>query len=1215
MPRLLSWPASLGCRSRWLAVALIVLGGPASAQLPVYTDSLQSGFTDWSWGTRDLAQTTVVHGGAAAISFEPDAWAGLFLHRDAGFTGAEYSAIELWVRGAGSGGQQVTVAVLSGGDPVGSAPLAGFVEGGTIPAGSWAKATVPFSSLGLPASGSWDGLWLQDASGGNQATLYVDDVRLLPNDAPPPSGGPVTVSVDPALDRRAVSPHIFGVNFGSAAQAQRLRWPARRWGGNSVTRYNWQNDTSNKGMDWFFMNVPEDNPDPSTLPSGSAADRFLDETRAAGGEPILTVPLIGWTPKARQKDWGFSIAKYGAQTNTECLETGGAFWCQPDAGNGILAGGAFVTGNDPLDTSIAIGPSFVTAWMDHLAARYGAAGSGGIRWYALDNEPALWNSTHRDVHPEPLTYDELWTRTRDVAAAIKAKDPAAVVFGPVSWGWCEYFYSAADDCSPNGADHVAHGRVPLTQWYLRQVRQYEEQHGVRLVDVLDVHYYPQAAGVALSNDESAATSARRLRSLRSLWDPTYVDESWIPDAVRLIPRMKEWIAAELPGTKLAITEYSWGNDDGISSALAQVEVLGIFAREGVDVATRWVAPAAGSRVEDAFRLWMNYDDAGAGVTGASVRAASSAPNAVSGYAVEAAGGLLRVVLVNRDTVQRPVTVALASGGARNVRVFGFDGATRLAALGGTAFASGQLTLDLPARSARLLEVAPDGGTASIGTPAITSPTAGQVLGVAGVNLSWNAVTNATGYDLRLLSSTSGATVFSGSLAGNGSTSTLLTLPNGSYQMAVRACRNGLYTDPSCGAFATRAFSVSLIAPTGAPTITAPSQGATLTTSTQTFSWTSVPKADPGLSLSYEVLLVDVAAGNVPQLQISVPDPTLSTIFTLHSSAQYQLRVRACQSGCGPWSVPVTFAVDLPAVPTSAPTIGSCNVTGGNSLTCTWSAVSGADAYQVQVVQPPPAGPGGGALTVAARQVSTTSVTFPVPAGGATVFLSACNGDGCGPNATRDISVPGPNPPQPNLGPPMAGTVVAGPSVIFAWNRVPGDTGSNTLYRLYVQDLSRQAAALDVYTRDNYFAAYFKAEGARYDALVISNPGLPGQVVGPAQGFNVSGSSATAPTMVAPAHNGTATAGNVALGWSPVPGATLYEYYVGVLGATAPTARGVTPGLVAYVPLAGASGGILYSGIVRACPEGATCLAGSDAGWGPWSNAPGGPGVTNFTVTP
>ena len=688
-----------------LPIFSLLLAPAASAQLAVYTDSLQNGFADWSWGTRNLAQASVVHSGTSAISFEPDAWAGLFFHRNGGFTGTEYEALELWVRGAGSGGQQLTVAVLSGGSPAGSAPLAGFVAGGSIPAGAWAKATVPFSALGL-STGSWDGLWLQDASGGDQATVYVDDVRLLPRTTPPPSGGAVTVTVDPSLDRRPVSPWIFGVNFGADAQAASLGWPARRWGGNSVTRYNWQNDTSNKGMDWFFMNVPDDNPDPGALPFGSSADRFLASTRASGGEPILTVPLIGWTPKSREKSWGFSVGKYGAQTQTECTATGNASWCMPDAGNGVRPGGANVTGNDPLDTSIAIGPSFVTAWMDHLAAQFGPAGSGGARWFALDNEPALWDSTHRDVHPQPLTFDELWTRTRDVAAAIKAKDPAAVVFGPVSWGWCEYFYSAADGCSPNGADFLAHGSVPLTQWYLRQVRQYQEAHGVRLVDVLDVHYYPQAQGVALSDDESAATSARRLRSLRSLWDPTYVDESWVPDAVRLIPRMKEWIAAELPGTKLAITEYSWGNDAGISSALAQVEALGIFAREGVDVATRWVAPAAGSRVEDAFRLWLDYDGAGARVAGSSVRAVSSATDAVNGYAVDAPGGPLRVVLVNRDTVTRPVTLSVAAGGSRSVRIFGFDGEARLSALGSGALSGGQLAVALPARSARLVEVAP-----------------------------------------------------------------------------------------------------------------------------------------------------------------------------------------------------------------------------------------------------------------------------------------------------------------------------------------------------------------------------------------------------------------------------------------------------------------------------------------------------------------------------
>jgi hypothetical protein len=103
--------------------------------------------------------------------------------------------------------------------------------------------------------------------------------------------------------------------------------------------------------------------------------------------------------------------------------------------------------------------------------------------------------------------------------------------------------------------------------------------------------------------------------------------------------------------------------------------------------------------------------------------------------------------------------------------------------------------------------------------------------------------------------------------------------------------------------------------------------------------------------------------------------------------------------------------------------------------------------------------------------------------------------------------------------------------------------------------------------------------------------------------------------VSPAHNSTVASGNIQLGWSPVPGATLYEYFVAQLGLPDASARGVTPGLLAQVPLAGFGAGTLYSGIVRACPAGATCVAGSDAGWGPWSNEPGRPGVTNFTVTP
>src|SRR5450631_4385053 len=163
-------------------------------------------------------------------------------------------------------------------------------------------------------------------------------------------GATVAVQIDPNADRRPVNPQIYGMNFGDAAQMARLKVPVRRWGGNSVTRYNWEVDTHNSANDWFFFNYAG-SANPANLPNGSDADVFVDEIRAAGGEALITVPLIGWTPLDRTRRWGFSVGKYGAQQQTECIASGNASWCNPDAGNGVKPNGTNVTGNDPLDTS------------------------------------------------------------------------------------------------------------------------------------------------------------------------------------------------------------------------------------------------------------------------------------------------------------------------------------------------------------------------------------------------------------------------------------------------------------------------------------------------------------------------------------------------------------------------------------------------------------------------------------------------------------------------------------------------------------------------------------------------------------------------------------------------------------------------------------------------------------------------------------------------
>jgi hypothetical protein len=152
----------------------------------------------------------------------------------------------------------------------------------------------------------------------------------------------------------------------------------------------------------------------------------------------------------------------------------------------------------------------------------------------------------------------------------------------------------------------------------------------------------------------------------------------------------------------------------------------------------------------------------------------------------------------------------------------------------TATATGQ-----PQATASVtVNVLPAAG-ALLAAPSIVSPNASQVLSVLGTTFQWSQISNAAGYELRIWNSQNGATVFTGSLLGSSSTSTLISLLAGQYTFGVRACNSAGFTDAACGSFGLQNFSVSPSAPTAAPAITAPAASAALTTSVQTLSWTGV----------------------------------------------------------------------------------------------------------------------------------------------------------------------------------------------------------------------------------------------------------------------------------------------------------------------------------------------------------------------------------------
>jgi Glycoside hydrolase family 44 len=531
--------------------------------------------------------------------------------------------------------------------------------------------------------------------------------------APTAASSGLSLAVDAATARHSISPLIYGVNFADTESARGLGLTVDRWGGNSTSRYNYQTGFHNTGSDWYFENIP---------PAGGALPHiaFINGDRRADMTSILTVPLIGWTPKAGSNAdhpyaCGFRVGRYGAQDSTDPWD--------PNCGNGI-DGGKDVKGNHATDTSTTIGPGWDRAWVQQLVKRYGNAAHGGVGIYELDNEPSLWDSTHRDVHPKPTTYAELLSRTIDYARAVKAADPTAAILGPGDWGWCAYFFSAADPggCS-DGSDRRAHGDTPFAPWYLKQLAAYQKAHGVRLLDYFDEHFYPQN-GVALRDAGDAATQALRLRSTRSLWDPTYPDESWISDlapggiAVRFIPRMRDWIKADYPGTKPSISEYSFGGLESVNGALAEADVLGIFGRENLALATLWGAGTPTQPWAFAFRMFRNYDGAHHAFGATSVSALShdpSQPNRPNGgqdslsvyAAVRSSDGALTVMVINKTNAALTAPLAITGFAAGSqAQVWRYSGAdtAHIVQAPSAGVDGGSVTATYPANSITLLVV-------------------------------------------------------------------------------------------------------------------------------------------------------------------------------------------------------------------------------------------------------------------------------------------------------------------------------------------------------------------------------------------------------------------------------------------------------------------------------------------------------------------------------
>ena len=214
------------------------------------------------------------------------------------------------------------------------------------------------------------------------------------------------------------------------------------------------------------------------------------------------------------------------------------------------------------------------------------------------------------------------------------------------------------------------------------MRDQEASGGVRLMDYLEIHAYISPDNLPGNYQvNKSVNDALRLTSTRSFWDPSYMpprddmkgmNAKWGVGNPQLIPRMRKWIDDNYPGTLLAITEYNWGAPEHITGALAQADLLGIFGREGVDLATIWGPPGAKQPASFAWRMFLNYDGQGGAFGETSVLAQTANADEISIFAAERKDGAVTMLLLNKTPDDRMASLDATNAPAGSIEAWRYS---------------------------------------------------------------------------------------------------------------------------------------------------------------------------------------------------------------------------------------------------------------------------------------------------------------------------------------------------------------------------------------------------------------------------------------------------------------------------------------------------------------------------------------------------------------
>lgn len=392
----------------------------------------------------------------------------------------------------------------------------------------------------------------------------------------------VKITIDANSVKKPVSPFIFGknnvlpstyLNNGSNAEVTKANEAGvklvRQGGGNNSTKYNWRLKLSSH-PDWY-NNVYDNNWD-------AAAKNLTD--KMPGVQGMWSFQLLGKVAANKNNnfpDWTYNQSQWWSGVNQN-LAGGGTV-------NPAGGGKALVEGNPdlylkswPADSTVGI----LDKWFGTKGLGYDTT---WYRYWSMDNEPEIWVGTHDDVMKTQIPAEDFMQLYFKVAKAARARFPGIKLSGPVpanEWQWYRY---GSDGISYNGKKYC------WLEYFILRIAEEEKASGIKLLDVLDIHYYP-----------SSSKAEELVQYYRVFFDRTYiypeangvktVNGGWDSSQNKeyILGRCSDWLKKYM-GTnhtvKFGVTECGLESNDANVQSSWYASTMGEFMKNGVEVFTPW----------------------------------------------------------------------------------------------------------------------------------------------------------------------------------------------------------------------------------------------------------------------------------------------------------------------------------------------------------------------------------------------------------------------------------------------------------------------------------------------------------------------------------------------------------------------------------------------------------------------------------------------------